>query len=43
MPDYLSDSCKDLIAKMLIVDPLRRISILDIKYECIPMVYSSRS
>jgi 5'-AMP-activated protein kinase catalytic alpha subunit len=31
MPEYLSDSCKDLISKMLIVDPLRRISILDIK------------
>lgn len=31
MPDFLSDSCKDLISKMLIVDPLRRISILDIK------------
>lgn len=31
MPEYLSDSCKDLISKMLVVDPLRRISILDIK------------
>jgi len=31
IPEYLSDGCKDLISKMLVVDPLRRISILEIK------------
>jgi len=32
MPSYLSEECKDLIRQMLVVDPLKRITIPEIRY-----------
>lgn len=32
MPSYLSDTCKDLISQMLNIDPLKRITIPEIRY-----------
>jgi 5'-AMP-activated protein kinase, catalytic alpha subunit len=34
IPEHVSPECKDIISQMLIVDPLKRITIAEIRYVC---------